>query len=142
MTGKPEASGFGLDTSVVLRLLVGDPQEQAQSAFRFINEAATQGHEVWVSDLVVAETYFALHAHYHVPKEQALRALLELLESGRVNPEPGGCSRQAIRDTLSSSRKLGFLDHLIHTQYAKNRAKLVSFENASERLPNAVRLKG
>lgn len=48
----------GLDTSVVLRLLLGQPADQAARAVAFLDERSRGGHHAAVSDLVVAETGF------------------------------------------------------------------------------------
>ena len=50
---------LGLDTSVVLRLLVGEPQPLAERAWQVIVETRAARGEIVVSDLVVSEAYFA-----------------------------------------------------------------------------------
>jgi predicted nucleic acid-binding protein len=126
---------------VVLRLLTGEPAVQAERALRFLEEALAEGHTPIVSDLVVAETYFALHAHYGVPKKEALRTLAEFLRSGLVAPEHGGGALDALDAAVASSQKPGFVDRLIHSQYMQIAGVLVSFEKASGRLEGAVVLK-
>ena len=59
----------GLDTSVTLRLLTGVPTEQATAAREFV---AASPSPVVISDLVIAETYFALRHHYEVPHADAV----------------------------------------------------------------------
>ena len=63
---------IGLDTSVVLRLLTGVPLGQAEAARRML---AASRDTIFVSDLVVSESYFALRHHYEVPHANAARAL-------------------------------------------------------------------
>ena len=48
---------IGLDTSVVLRLLIGEPRAQAEVARRRIERALIAGEKVVVTDLVVAEAF-------------------------------------------------------------------------------------
>ena len=48
---------IGLDTSVVLRLLIGEPRAQAEVARRRIERALVAGEKVVVTDLVVAEAF-------------------------------------------------------------------------------------
>jgi len=55
---------IGLDTSVVLRLLIGEPRAQAEVARRRIERALIAGEKVIVTDLVVAEAFHALRHHY------------------------------------------------------------------------------
>jgi predicted nucleic acid-binding protein len=45
----------GLDTSVLLRLLLGLPADQATTALTFVKEARLAGERIVVSDLVVSE---------------------------------------------------------------------------------------
>ena len=59
---------IGLDTSVVVRLLVGEPQNIARATRRRLERAVEAGERVLVSDLVIAEAYFALQHHYGIPK--------------------------------------------------------------------------
>lgn len=69
---------IGLDTSVILRLLIGEPAAQAERAWRALTEARAAGDATVLSDLVVSETYFALQHHYRVPKAEALEQLRAL----------------------------------------------------------------
>ena len=83
---------FGLDTSVLLRLLVGRPPAQTARAVAFLDDVARHGDRAVVSDLVVAETYFALQHHYGVPKAQALSALHQLFAGGEIRASRCGGS--------------------------------------------------
>ena len=85
----------------------------------------------------MAETYFALHYHYAVPKSEAQKALLELLESGFARLESKGVAVTALKAALSSSGKIGFVDRMIHAQYHAIPAVMVSFEKAAARLADA-----
>ena len=135
------ASPCGLDTSVVLRLLTGEPQPQALAAKAFLESATQAGTTVLMSDMVVAESYFALHFHYGVPKRDALQALLDFLTSGWVQPQEGGTAVAALHASLDSSAKVGFVDRLIHLQYRTMSASMVSSERAAARLERTVILR-
>lgn len=63
----------GLDTSVVVRLLVGMPEAQYRVARRRLENAHAQGETVLVSDLVIAETCHVLRHHYGI-EEGLVRA--------------------------------------------------------------------
>ena len=133
-------NNYGLDTSVVVRLLIKEPVEQAEIAQQFILDARTQGCTIWVSDLVLAEAYYVLHSYYDTPKDVALSALLQLIDSGDVDVEPDGCGRIALQDKLSNPGKLGWVDRMIYEQYRRKNARLVSFEKAAGPLSKAMRL--
>ncbi len=128
----------GLDTSVVLRLLTAEPAHQADVALAFLKEIKAAGRRALVSDLVVLEAYFALHAHYQVPKKSAVATLLEFLQSGFVEQEEKGAAVEALRSISVSSQKPGFVDRMIHAQYWKVSATLVTFEKASGKLDGAI----
>ncbi len=140
MAGVDEQPTFGLDTSVVLRLLTGLPEDQASAALRFVQEASEAGRTPVVSDIVVCEAYFALHAHYRVPKRSAQKALLNLLRSRSVVSEAGGSAARALEAAASGTQSPGFVHRLIHEQYRRLGVALVTFEKASAKLRNAVLL--
>lgn len=91
-----------------------------------------------VSDLVVAEAYFALRAHYQVPKEDAVQALIKFLKSPFIAIEEGGCALDALSDMVGVPAKPGFVDRLIHRQYQKCAGGMVSFEKAAAKLANVT----
>ena len=70
---------IGLDTSVVVRLLVGAPEAQAGAARRRLEHAIERGESVIVCDLVIAEAYYALQFHYDVPKAEARSMLMRFV---------------------------------------------------------------
>ena len=55
---------IGLDTSVVVRLLTGEPGSLAELARSKIAYELSKGREFVVSDIVIAESYFALTSAY------------------------------------------------------------------------------
>lgn len=134
------STDFGLDTSVVLRLLLGEPAEQSRSAVAALSRARREGRAVLVSDLVTMEAYFALHSFYNVPKRESLAALSRMFESDLVLPEPGGCAPAALAECRRAPSKPGFVDRLIHAQYASHGARLLSFEKAARKLPGGETL--
>ncbi len=131
------STDIGLDTSVVLRLLLGEPPEQAEAAARALVLAKMNGASVFVSDIVVLEAYFALQTAYNVSKKAALLALAGMFNSGAVQPEPGGCAQGILNACLESASKPGFADRMIHARYRSHGAKMLTFEKASAKLSGA-----
>ena len=127
----------GLDTSVVMRLLTGDPPDQAEVAATFVAESKAAGDRLLVTDLVVAEVYFALHSKYKVPKAEALQRLREFVESGEVE---AGVAARVLRAPNLASAKPGFVDRLIHATNSNDQARLVSFEKSVSKLAGAKAL--
>jgi len=126
---------MGLDTSVVLRLLTGEPAEQAERARTFVAAAPAP---VAISDLVVGESYFALRHHYAVPHNEAVRALLALLGDSQVRPT--GAARAVLSDVIgqrSSASHAGLIDRLILADYRRDMLGIVTFDRALGKLPGA-----
>jgi len=116
---------LGLDTSVVVRLLVGEPEAQFRSARERLQRAHAEAESVLVTDLVVVESYFALRHYYDVPDEEARTRLAQLLSSGVVDPSPPN-----LADVLALAAPSGLADHLIHHRYAHLEATTLTFDRA------------
>ena len=124
-----------LDTSVVLRLLVREPESQFAVADAFLKERLALGDKVFVSDLVLAETYFALQAFYRMPKSVALQVLaLFAQHSGVVTSE---VAASVLKVPNLASAKPGFVDRLIQGAAHSEGRTLVTFEKAMAKLPGA-----
>ncbi|TQE95334.1 MAG: type II toxin-antitoxin system VapC family toxin [Spiribacter salinus] len=112
----------GLDTSVVLRLLVGRPQDQAQRAKAAVDQALAQG-PVHLCDLVIAEAYHALVYHYDVPKNGARSLLMRMMASGAF-----ACSPRDMLDSTHNVKGCGLVDHLIMSRYRSLDATTLTFD--------------
>lgn len=119
-----------LDTSVVLRLLTGEPAEQAEAATRFMAELESPA---LVSDLVISELYFTLRHHYSVPHTAAVKALLSFVRDSRVRNT--GVAAQVLAHMGSASRP-GLIDRLIHADYDRDGFETITFDRDFSRLPN------
>jgi len=127
----------GLDTSVVLRLLAGDPRDLALEALRFLLDRRAAGDRLRVSELVLAESYYALQHHYGVSKRDALVALRQFLATPAI--EADGQVAELLATPGLESAKLGFIDRVIHGNYLRAGAeRVVTFEKAAAKLPGAL----
>jgi len=106
-------AGVGLDTSVVVRLLVGAPAAEAIAAQRRLARLLDAGESLFVTDLVIAETYHALQHHYRVPREEVIGLLHQLLTSGVVLPDPP----EVLAALNEASGAAGLVDRLIHARH-------------------------
>lgn len=130
----------GADTSIILRVLTGQPTSLAAVVRTRLESLWLSGAILDVCDLVVSETYFALQHSYGLTKESALNALLKL------SAHPGfRLSNQvvaAFRTENLARAKPGFLDRVIHGTYvADDDSVMLTCEKGSRRLANVEVIK-
>ena len=128
-----------LDTSVVMRLLTGQPQDLSLAARSYMAGVEQTGAKVVVSNLVVLEAYFACQHHYGMPKDAVLAGLQQLLSLPTFVVHPQLLPLLATPGLATA--KPGFLDRLIHAEAESARLPLVTFEKAAARLPQTLLLK-
>lgn len=126
------------DTSVVMRLLVRDPEDQYRRASAYLKEQLTAGVSVLVPDLVLAEAYFALQAFYQLPKKEALAALDLFARHSGVTVTP--VARAVLALPNLATAKPGFVDRLIHGGAQSAGHTLVTFEKSAKKLPSTLLL--
>lgn len=112
---------YGIDTSILMRLVTGDPEEGYERSLRSLSELVERDDaELFASNQVIGETYVALQHHYGVPKADARSALASVLKSGLIRPLNG----PGVFAALEASTGCGVVDRLIADDY--NRAELVT----------------
>lgn len=120
---------LGLDTSVVVRLLVGEPAAQAEAARERLQRAHAEREDVVVTDLVVLEAYYALRHHYEVPEPETRRRLADMLASGVVVSLP-----RDMATVLRNPPPPGPADRLIHHRHADLGASTLTFDRRQAEL--------
>jgi predicted nucleic acid-binding protein len=128
----------GLDTSVVLRLLIGEPRAQAGVARRRLERALIGGEKVIVTDLVVAEAFHALRHHYDVPPAVALGRLRDFFSAGVVQVDPIGAVEMLGQGPRGHT---GVVDRLIVARHRALGATTATFDRQQARLEGAVLLR-
>ncbi len=74
-----------VDTNILVRHLTGDPQAMAKRATAFL----ASHPELYLPDLIVAETVYVLESFYKAPRDQvaaAMRSLVALRSMITVDP--------------------------------------------------------
>ena len=126
---------LGIDTSVLVRLLVGEPVPLAGKAKSRLLEAHRVREAVIVSDLVIAEAYHALKYHYEIAPADIRRSLLTMLTSGLVQPEPGSAALAVLQ--AKAMGKAGLVDRLIHARYESDGMITLTFDKTQAKLGKA-----
>jgi len=128
---------IGLDTSVVLRLLIGEPRAQAEAARRRIERALAASETVVVTDLVVAEVFHALRHHYDVPQTVALGRLQAFFNAGIVQVDPVGAAEALGHEGRG---RAGVVDRLIVARHRSLGATTATFDRRQARLEGGILL--
>jgi len=123
---------YGLDTSVVVRLLMCEPPELAVKARDFVEAALDTGHLFYISDLAISETYFVLQHHYGKTKESAISSIRAIQEM------PGfsfSAEAKAALDTPDAWKASpGLVDRMIISEYTSKGFVTVSCEKDFRKL--------
>jgi predicted nucleic-acid-binding protein len=100
----------GVDTNVVLRLLLEDDLGQAERARNAIRRERAGGR-CWVNRIVVCEAVWVLQSAYGYPREQIGDAVQALLRSDELRIEEDDIVRSALYAFRIS--RAGFADCLL-----------------------------
>ena len=107
---------FGIDTSILVRLLSGDPEDGFETCVHKLTALIERDDaEIFASNQVIGEAYIALQHHYGVAKPDACAALLSVLKSGLVAPLNGA----GVYAALEAESGCGLLDRLIADDYRR-----------------------
>ena len=129
---------FGIDTSVLVRLLTGDPEKDYRRTVDTLEKliASEPGARLVASNQVVGEAYIAVQHHYGVTKQEARAALLEVFASGLVSPLNGASVLKAI----AAQTGCGLFDRLIVDDYQREGVVTVTNDRKMAALPEVRRL--
>ena len=128
---------FGIDTSVLVRLLTGDPEAGFARCVGALTALVEEGGaEILASNQVIGEAYVAVRHHYGVSKPDARTGLLDVLRSGLVAPLNGG----AVLAAVEASEGAGLLDRLIADDYARAGLEVLTMDRKMAALDGARRL--
>lgn len=129
---------YGIDTSVFMRLLTGDPDadfKKTLAAFEKRLEAEPQA-EFFVSNQVIGEAYIALQHHYGITKSDAKTALYQVLTSGLCAPLRGA----SVLTVLQTDEGCGLVDRLIANDYKAEGMKVLTRDRKMSQLAEAEKL--
>jgi predicted nucleic-acid-binding protein len=102
---------LGIDTNILVRLLVVDDAEQTRRARRLVLASIGRSEPVLVSLLVMIETEWVLRSRYDLDKDQTLTVLRRLLEARELIFEDEPAIEEALFNWKDSNA--GFTDCLI-----------------------------
>ena len=128
---------FGIDTSILVRLVTGDPVVGFEHCVRKLTALIEhRGAEVYASNQVIGEAYVALQHHYGVSKTDARAGLLQVLRSGLV----AALSGRGTLVALETETGCGLLDRLIADDYRRASIVTLTLDKKMAALPDTRRL--
>ena len=127
---------FGIDTSILVRLLTRDPEADFDDCVTKLRALIEQGGEVFASNQVIGETYVAVQHHYGVSKADARASLLDAMRSGLVAPLNG----RSVIVALQTPGGPGVFDHLIADGYTQEGLEVLTLDRKMANLTDARRL--
>ena len=128
---------YGIDTSVFVRLLAGQPAAEYQATVKRLSEIrASQPEHITVANIVIAEAYAVLQHHYGLTKADTRAAMLSVFTSGLIEPAHG----DAVLDALRSTKEPGLTDRLIALDYAEQSTLVLTLDRKMAALPGCQRL--
>jgi predicted nucleic acid-binding protein len=131
------AQRYGIDTSILVRLLTRDPEKDFEYCISKLTGLVDAGDgEIFVSNQVIGEAYVAVQHHYGVTKTDARSALLDVLQSGLIAPLNG---RSTI-ESLSATGGPGLFDRLIANDYSRAEMETLTLDRRMASLPAVQRL--
>ncbi len=128
---------LGIDTNVLVRLLVADDADQTRRARQLIEKSLTRDEPVLISLLVLIETEWVLRSRYELDKSTILSAMRRLLEASDLAFEDESAVEEALFHWKDGA--CGFSDLLIS---AHNRrlgcSATATFDAKAARMPGFV----
>jgi predicted nucleic-acid-binding protein len=130
---------LGLDTNVVMRLLVSDDAEQTRRARKLIEQSLAREEPVLVSLLVLIESEWVLRSSYGFKRDEVLNMFRALLEARELSFEDEPAVEEALFYWKDSACE--FADCLIaaHNRQLGCRAT-ATFDAKAARLPGTLKL--
>ena len=128
---------FGIDTSVLVRLAVGEPARDFQQCVEELRVLVEdQGGEIFASNQVIGEAYITIQHHYGVSDADARAVLIDVLTSGLVAALNG----YAVIQVLQTRYSPGLFDRLIADDYSRAGLETLTLDRSMANLPNVRRL--
>lgn len=124
-----------LDTNVLIRHLTGDPPEMAARASAYL----LSGHNLVLSDLVVAEIVYVLESFYQQTREQVAGLVAAVVSSSRYQVQDRTLLIRSLEIYLD--HKIDFTEaYLVATAEQTGITEVASFDRAIDRVPTITRI--
>ena len=124
-----------VDTNILVRHLTGDPPAMATRATAYLAEAS----ELFLTDLIVAETVYVLESFYEAPREQVAAAMRSLVSMRSVVTVDPALLLRSIE--VHENDRLDFAEaYLVACAESTGVGRVASFDRAIDRIDTVDRI--
>lgn len=131
---------IGIDTNLLLRLIVGDEPKQAVLAREFLRENCSAHEPGYVYHIVLVELVWTLARAYGYSREKIAAAMEQILETAQLDVESSNDVAAAVKDY-----RRGVADFadclLVRVNEASGCTRTVTFDRKAAKLPGFELLK-
>ena len=124
-----------VDTNVLVRHLTGQPEEMAKAATRYLRAET----ELFLTDLIVAETVYVLEAFYEAPRDQVAGIVRSLLAMDSIVVIDRDVLLRAVE--IYDDVRLDFAEaYLVACAESTGVGRVASFDRAIDRVTTVERI--
>ncbi len=124
-----------VDTNILVRHLTGDPPAMAARATAYLASAS----ELYLADLIVAETVYVLESYYEAPRSQVAVAMRSLIAFDSIVTVDPALLLRAIE--VYEIDRLDFAEaYLVACAESTGVGRVVSFDKAIDRVTTVERI--
>lgn len=124
-----------VDTNILVRHLTGDPVDMAARATAYLAEAV----ELYLTDLIVAETVYVLESFYEAPRDHVATAMRSLVSMRSVATVDPALLLRAIE--VYESDRLDFAEaYLVACAESTGIGRVASFDRSIDRVDTVDRI--
>ncbi len=89
---------IGIDTNLLLRLIVGDEPKQAVAAREYLRDRCSADEPGYVCHIVLVELVWALAKAYGYPRDRIAAAIEQILETAQLDVESSNDVAAAVKE--------------------------------------------
>ena len=123
----------GIDTSVLVRLVTGQPPDTYSYCVERLSALVAGGMEIYASNQVIGEAFIAIQHHYGVSSEDARAELRNVLRSGLVAALNG----PMVLEILGTRGGPGLFDRLIANDYSRAGLETLTLDRSMASMPGS-----
>ncbi len=115
-----------IDTNVIVRLIIKNPQNQFEKAKEFFEKVAKREVEAIIDEGVVLESFYVLNKVYKIKREKIVENLLKIFALNNIKSSEKEVIIQALK--ILQNKNIDFIDALLCAKAKIRGYKIFSFD--------------